>query len=76
VNSIEHNIPADKTVHKKRLKIPKWESESVYRRRTENTMAKKKTYRKRSTKHTNKTEDPVKRGLAQVLRKGGSFLFH
>ena len=30
-------------VHKKRLKIPKGYSESVYRRRTDNTMAKRKS---------------------------------
>ena len=35
-------------VNKKNLKIPKEQSESVYRRRTDNTMAKRK-----STKGTN-----------------------
>ena len=43
-------------------------------------MAKKKTYRKRSTKHTNKTKDrvtrtPLKRGLTQVLRRVGRSFF-
>jgi hypothetical protein len=31
---------------KKSLKIPKWQSESVYRRRTDNTMAKRKKYKR------------------------------
>jgi len=31
------------TSNKKSLKIPKWQSESVYRRRTDNTMAKRKS---------------------------------
>jgi hypothetical protein len=41
------------------LKIPKGQSESVYRRRTNNTMAKRKskTDKQRSTKHTHKTKD-------------------
>jgi hypothetical protein len=42
--------------------IPKGQSESVYRRRADNTMALKKKYKKdkqRSTKHTYKTKDRV-----------------
>ena len=39
---------------KKSLKIPKGYSESVYQRRTDNTMAKRKT-----TKHTHKIKDRV-----------------
>jgi hypothetical protein len=48
---------------KKSLKIPKEQSESVYRRRTDNTMAKRKSTKdkKRSTKHTYKTKDRVTR---------------
>jgi hypothetical protein len=33
-------------MHKKSLKIPKEQSESVYRRRTDNTMAKRKKYQR------------------------------
>ena len=52
---------------KKSLKIPKGQSESVYRRRTDNTMAKikiKQKEKQRSTKHTYKTKDrtPLKTG--------------
>jgi hypothetical protein len=42
-------------VNKKSLKIPKGQSESVYRRRTDNTMAKRKStkgHKQRYTKHT------------------------
>ena len=48
---------------KKNLKIPKGQSESVYRRRTDNTMAKRKSTKdkQRSTKHTYKTKDRVTR---------------
>ena len=51
------------TYLKKSLKIPKGQSESVYRRRTDNTMAKKKVQKdkQRSTKHTYKTKDRVTR---------------
>jgi len=47
--------------YKKSLKIPKGQSESVYRRRTDNTMAQKKVQndKQRSTKHTYKTKDRV-----------------
>ena len=59
-------------VNKKSLKIPKEQSESVYRRRTDNTMDKrKKKYKKdkqRSTKHTHKTKDRVTR---TPLKTGG-----
>ena len=45
-------------VGRKSLKIPKGQSESVYRRRTDNTMAKRKCTKdkQRSTKHTHKTK--------------------
>jgi len=53
------------TKSKKSLKIPKGQSESVYRRRTDNTMAKRKRTnlkdKQRSTKHTYKTKDRVTR---------------
>ena len=52
-------------------KIPKGQSESVYQRRTNNTMAKKKTYKRRkqrSTKHSYKTKDRVTR---TPLKTGG-----
>jgi hypothetical protein len=44
------------------LKIPKGQSESVYRRRTENTMPKVNVQKdkQRSTKHTYKNKDRVK----------------
>jgi hypothetical protein len=47
---------------KKILKIPKWQSETVYRR-TDNTMAKEKVQKNKqpSTKHTYKTKDRVTR---------------
>jgi transcription initiation factor IIF auxiliary subunit len=37
------------TLHKKSLKIPKGQSESVYRRRTDNTMAKSKSTKGQAT---------------------------
>ena len=45
------------------MKIPKGLSESVYRRRTDNTMAKEKVQKdkQRSTKHTHKNKDRVTR---------------
>ena len=46
---------------KKSLKIPKAQSESVYRRRTDKTMAKRKKDKQRSTKHTYKTKNRVTR---------------
>ena len=48
---------------KKSLKIPKRQSESVYRRRTDTTMAKRKVQKdkQRSTKYTYKTKDRVTR---------------
>ena len=66
------------------MKIPKGQSESVYRRRTDNTMAKEKVQKdkQRSTKHL--TKDRVTRTLlntggggggTQVLRKGSSSCF-
>jgi len=56
---------------KKSLKIPKGQSESVYRRRTDNTMAKRKKVQKdkqRSTKHTHKIKDRLTR---ITLKTGG-----
>ena len=49
--------------HKKRLRIPKGYSESVNRRKTDNTMAERKEQKdkQRSTKHTYKTKDRVTR---------------
>jgi hypothetical protein len=51
----------------KSLKIPKGKSDSINRRRTDNTMAKGQKDKQRSTKHTYKTKDwvtrtPLKRG--------------
>jgi len=48
---------------KKSLKIPKGQSETVYRRRTDNTMAKRKSTKGQTTidKHTYKTKDGVTR---------------
>ena len=40
------------TLIKKSLKIRKGQSESVYQRRTDNTMAKRKKDKQRHTKHT------------------------
>ena len=50
--------------------IPKGQSESLYRRRTDNAMAKEKAQKdkQRSTKHTYKTKDRVTRTL---LKTGG-----
>ena len=55
---------------KKSLKTPKGQSESVYRRRTDNTMAKEKVQKdkQRSTKHTDTTKDRVTR---TPLKTGG-----
>jgi len=51
------------TLDKKSLKIPKGQWESVYRRRTDNAMAKRKVQKdkQRSTKHTYQTKDRVTR---------------
>ena len=51
------------TAYKKSLNIPKWESEFLYRRRTDNTMANKKVQKdkQRSTKHAYKTKDRATR---------------
>ena len=75
---------AMKTSSKKSLKIPKGKSESVYRRRTDNTMPKRKGTKdkQRFTKHKYKTKDrvtrtPLKSGVkTRVLRKGEQFLLH
>ena len=46
----------------KSLKIPKGQSESVYRRRTDKPIAKKgQKEKQRSTKHTHKTKERVTR---------------
>jgi hypothetical protein len=54
----------------KSLKIPMGQAESVDRRRTDNTMAKRKVQKdkQRSTKHTYKTKDRVTR---TPLKTGG-----
>jgi hypothetical protein len=57
-------------VDDKGLKRPNGYSETVYRRRTDNTMAKEKVQKdkQRSTKHTHKTKDRVTR---TPLKTGG-----
>jgi hypothetical protein len=57
------NVKNPKATIKKSLKIPKWQSESVYRTRTDNTVAKRKSTKdkQRSTKHIYKTKDRVTR---------------
>jgi hypothetical protein len=56
------------------LTIQKGQSESVYRRRTDNTMAKRKKHKRtnndlqRSTKHTHKTKDRVTRTPLKIGR--------
>jgi hypothetical protein len=58
----------------KTLTKPKGQSESVYRRRTDNTMAKRKKHKRtnndlqRSTKHTHKTKDRVTRTPLKIGR--------
>ena len=60
------------------MKIPKGQSESIYRRRTDNTMVKRKGQKdnQRSTKHTYKTKDQVaqtkNRGELRCLGRVGS----
>ena len=60
-------------MYKKNLKIPKGQSETVYRRITDNTMAKRKSTKdkQRSTKHTYKTKDRVTR---TPLKTGGELM--
>ena len=48
---------------KKSLNISKGKSESVYRKRTDNTMMKRKKDKQRSTKHKHKTKDRVTRKI-------------
>ena len=62
---------------KKSLKIPKGLSESAYRRRTDNTMDKRKIRKdkQRSTKLTYKTKDRVTQ-ITLKGRKGKHFLLH
>ena len=57
-------------VNKKSLKIKQRQLESVYRRRTDNAMAKKKVQKEkqRSTKHTYITKDRV------TLKTGGEIM--
>jgi hypothetical protein len=71
--------------NKKSLKIPKEQSETVYRRRTDNTMAKRKSTKGQTTidkTYVYKAKDRVTRtplktgGWIQVLRKGKQFLLH
>ena len=59
---------------KKSLKIPKEKSESVYRRRTDNTMAKKNVQKdkQRSTKNTYKIKDRVTRTLLKTGVNSGA----
>ena len=59
------------SICKKSLKIPKGQSESVNRRRSDNTMAKKKVQKdkQRSTKHTHKTKDWVIRTPLKTSRE-------
>ena len=47
IKCIMHNVHS--VLYKKSLKIPKGQSESVYRRRTENTMAKRKSTKGQTT---------------------------
>jgi hypothetical protein len=54
------------------VKIPKGYSESVYRKRTENKMVKRKVRKdkQRSTKHRYKTEDLVTRtNIVSIVRE-------
>ena len=46
---VKKNIKFGETRCKKSLKIPKEKSESVYRRRTDNTMAKRKSIKEQTT---------------------------
>jgi len=57
------------TIYKKSLKIPKGQSESVYRRWTDNTMAKRKSTKGQTTIYkTSSNTNPTKnRGWTQVL---------
>ena len=56
---------------KKNLKIPKGQSESVYRRRTDNTMTKRKST-KGQTKHTDKAKDRVIRNPLKTAMNSGA----
>ena len=55
------------------MKIPKGQSETIYRRRIDNTMAKRKSTKdkQRSTKHTDKTKVRVTRA---PLKTGGELM--
>ena len=59
----EQREPNKQPDGKKSLKIPKGQSETVYRRRIDNTMAKRKRTKGQTTikKHTYKTKDGVTR---------------
>jgi hypothetical protein len=62
-------------MHKKSLKIPKGQSESIYK--TDNTMAKRKKVQKDKQRSTKQTHNPTKsRWWTQVLRKNRQFLVH
>jgi arylamine N-acetyltransferase len=62
-NEFTANIPSSKC---KSLETPKGQSESVNRRRTDNTMAKRKKDKQESTKQTHKTKDRVTRTLLKT----------
>ena len=71
------------TKSKTSLKIPKGQSESVYRRRTDNTMGGKSTKEQTTiyktciwNKRSSNTNPTKNQGLTQVLRKSGQFLLH
>ena len=49
MNSGDRDGKTDAVSYKKSLKIPKGQSESVYRRRTDNTMAKRKSTKGQTT---------------------------
>ena len=70
ISSITYGFRVKLDCSKKSLKIPKGQSESVYRRRTDNTMAKRKGTKDKqwSTKHTYKIKDRVTR---TPLKTGG-----
>ena len=71
--------PGEMCIRKKKMKIPKGHSKAISRRRTDNTMAKKKKNKKtnndlQNRKHKDKTKDRVTR--TRVLWNGKQFLLH
>ena len=60
----------DPTIDKKSLKIPKGYSESVNRRRTDNTMAKRKRTKGQTTNYK------TLHTKLKVLQKANPFVFH